>query len=99
MEGAANAFAQSKLNIEENAYGLDTISVNGGDAFQYAIVRGAAESARTWKDLITQRVSEMTPVVKVLSGREATAVFAKSFRIDNLYEAMQEEQDIFTSLD
>ncbi|RMD85889.1 MAG: hypothetical protein D6808_04435 [Candidatus Dadabacteria bacterium] len=52
-----------------------------------------------WGDIIKDRVNQMVPYVEVLSGREATAVFAKSIVIDGLFEALEDQENAFASLD
>ena len=41
----------------------------------------------------------MVPVVQVLSGREGTAIFAKSLSINGLFESMGDEDTGMPSVD
>jgi|GEM_PF-692560 len=52
-----------------------------------------------WGEIIKDRVNQLVPMVEVLSGREATAVFAKSIVIDGLFEAMEDDASGLASLD
>lgn len=98
MEGAANALARTQIT--------DTITSDGGinSAFtgnvgEYAAAKALAGGANTWSDIIKDRLDQMVPHVEVLSGREATAVFAKSVAIDGLFETLGDSESIYASLD
>jgi DNA-directed RNA polymerase subunit H (RpoH/RPB5) len=58
-------------------------------------------AAREWNQIIRDRLSQMVPVVQVLSNREATAVFSQSLAIPDLLEQLDDEDPsvVYTSLD
>lgn len=93
-EGIASANSTIRSDITN---GSQTAFVNG-DVGMFAAGRGASSAAREWSGIIRDRLSEMIPVVQVLSGREATAVFAKNLTITGLYEALEEGEDDLSSL-
>jgi hypothetical protein len=53
---------------------------------QFAFGTGVATAASEWNRLLRDRVKDMVPVIKVYSGRKATAVFDKSLPIEGLYK-------------
>jgi hypothetical protein len=69
-----------------------TIDVTGNVA-AFAAGQGASGAAREWSGIIRDRLSQMVPVVQVLSGREATAIFAKNVTISGLYDQLEEDED------
>jgi hypothetical protein len=64
-----------------------------GNIGEYAAGRGLTNASQEWSSIIRERLREMVPVVQVLSGREATAIFAKSVQIEDLFEKLEEEED------
>lgn len=70
-----------------------------GNAAEFAAGNGISTAAQTYANLITQRVNLLVPVVQVLSGREATAVFSKSVSISDLYAALDAEDSGFVGID
>lgn len=70
-----------------------------GDTMEYAAGRGLAAGANAWDGIIRDRVRRLTPHVKVLSGREATAVFSNAVRVPALYDMLNDEEDDFVGLD
>jgi hypothetical protein len=83
--GAGLSSANSRSQIDRNG-GISTVVT--GDLAQYAGGRAITEGAREWGSIIRDRVNQLVPVVKVYSGREGTAVFAKSLTLDGLFEAL-----------
>ena len=73
-------------------------SITGSTA-EFAAGAGISDGARLWQQYIREKAREFTPVVKVLSGREATAVFSQSIQIPGLYEALGNEDDVYSDLD
>jgi hypothetical protein len=53
---------------------------------QFAAGSALATSANEWNRLLRDRVKDMVPVIKVYSGRKATAIFDKSLPIEGLYK-------------
>ena len=98
VEGAANAVSASQFDTYRNSDG-DTHSVFTGDVAK-SIGAGAAGGAITpITKAITKRMEELVPHVEILSGREATAVFAEPLFIDSLYDQLAEDDLVYTSLD
>jgi hypothetical protein len=76
-------------------------SVNANDVPAYAGGVALSSAATEWQQIIQDRLNQLVPVVQVLSGREATAVFSQSVAIPELLEQLDEESPavVFTSLD
>jgi hypothetical protein len=70
-----------------------------GDTASLLATSALAGGLGGWGDIIKDRINQLVPHVEVLSGREATAVFAKSIVIDGLFEAMEDDSTGFASLD
>jgi hypothetical protein len=70
-----------------------------GDAASLLATSALAGGLGNWGDIIKDRMNQLVPQVEVLSGREGTAVFAKSIVIDGLFEAMEDDNSGFASLD
>jgi hypothetical protein len=68
---------------------------------EYAGGIALSSAAFEWQNIIRDRVSQMVPVVQVLSDREATAVFSQSIAIPDLLEQLDQEDPavVFASLD
>lgn len=92
IEGTGQAFAQQQLSVYRNAYGGTETEVTG-DVFKYGLGRGVQNGSKEWSNMIKQRADQLVPHVEVLSGREGTAVFSKSFVITDLYEALSEDEE------
>jgi len=73
-------------------------TVVNGDLGEYVAGRALMGAGREWGSIIRDRLKEMVPAVQVYSGREATAVFAKSFTIEGLFEALDADHET-SSLD
>lgn len=97
-QGLGEGIADSELTTTETADG-DTITKTTGDVSKVALGRGLSSSVGTWNKIIQDRVKDLVPVVEVLSGREATAVFAKSVTIEDLYDQLEDQEVVFASLD
>lgn len=93
--GGLAAFGQAVSTSEtttiNNGYGTQSF-VSGDDA-TYAAGKALSGAADTYADLIKERLRLLVPHVEVLSGREATAVFSKSFTIKGLFEEINSEDD------
>jgi hypothetical protein len=70
-----------------------------GDHLTFAAGKAASSASSEWGAIIRDRIRLLVPHVKVLSGREATAVFSRSFTISGLYEALEDDYYGFDSLD
>ena len=90
-------------NVQNRVYsnGNTQSSVNANDVPAYAGGVALSSAATEWQQIIRDRLNQLVPVVQVLSGREATAVFSQSVAIPELLEQLDEESPavVFTSLD
>jgi Bacterial conjugation TrbI-like protein len=85
--GAGLSAANQQLVVQPNTGAVSTI-VNG-DLGEFALGQGLVRAGNRWSQLIQQRLSQLIPAVKVYSGREATAVFARSLPVEGLMEALK----------
>lgn len=97
LDGFGRAVASSNTTVYRGPYGTEEIVT--GDDFEFALGKALSGSARQWSSLIRQRAGMLVPHVEVLSGREGTAIFSKSFVIKDLYEQLEQDQHHFASLD
>jgi conjugal transfer pilus assembly protein TraB len=86
-QGISNANQSTRTDITTGA----TASVVTGSVAQFAAGQGLSQSANEWSGIIRERLQNMVPVVQVLSGREATAVFAKNVTISGLFDQLEED--------
>jgi Bacterial conjugation TrbI-like protein len=98
VQGLGMGLQQGNSRVIGNNQG-GFASVVDGNLGEFAAGRAAQGAAREWTGIIRERLSNLVPVVQVLSGREATAVFAKSLSIEGLFEALEEEEYQYTGLD
>ena len=98
VNGVGQGISQSNQTVTANAQGGFT-TVLSGDIGEFAAGRAIAGGANTYQSIIKQRLNSLVPVVQVLSGREATAVFAKNLTIEGLIEAMDSENEGYATLD
>ena len=97
LDGMGRSLASQQIETTTNAAG--TTQIITGDEGLYAAGKAMSGAANQWSDLIRQRMELLVPHVEVLSGREATAVFSKSFVIRELYDQLAEDSQHFSSLD
>lgn len=72
---------------------------NAGNSLEQGFGQGVSRAAGNWSQYIEKRADLLVPHVKILSGRQATAVFSQNVRIDGLLESMEEPNLVFASLD
>ena len=93
VQGFGAALEAKNVTVEDSGFlGLQSWGVTG-NPWEYAVGRGIRQGANEWSDIIKERVRSMVPVVQVLSGRDATAVFAKSVSIKGLYDVLAGDSD------
>jgi hypothetical protein len=92
IEGTGQAYAQEQTSVYRDIVGGTTTEITG-DAYKYGIGRGVQQGSREWSKIIQQRAQQLVPHVEVLSGREGTAVFSRSFVISDLYEALSNDEE------
>lgn len=90
IAGVGQGLAAANQRIQQDPNGGITTVVTSGDLGGFAAGRGLAAGANEWSGIIKDRLSQMTPVVQVLSGREGTAVFARSLPVEGLIEALDD---------
>jgi conjugal transfer pilus assembly protein TraB len=98
IEGAGRGLQAKNVTNRYDPWGGNQVEITG-DEGAYAAGEGLASASRTWSRLIENRIAKLVPVVQVYSGREATAIFSRSFQIKGLIEAYQIAEDSDTSLD
>ncbi len=91
LSGFGQALSQSQTTTYSSGYGATTVIT--GDQAEYAAGQAASGAANAYSKLIEERLRLLVPHVEVLSGREATAVFAKSFTIKGLFDELDSEDD------
>jgi hypothetical protein len=100
---AANSmqYLYSNNNNGVPGSGGSSVYVDKSKIPEYAGGIALSSAAQEWQNIIRDRVSQMVPVVQVLSGREATAVFSQSLAIPDLLEQLDQEDPsvVYTSMD
>lgn len=101
LAGLGQGIAAANVQNRVYANGNTQSSVNSNDIPAYAGGVALSSAATEWQQIIRDRLSQLVPVVQVLSGREATAVFSQSLAIPELLEQLDDEDPavVFTSLD
>jgi hypothetical protein len=101
LAGLGQGIAAANVQNRTFANGNTQSSVNANDVPAYAGGVALSSAATEWQQIIRDRLAQLVPVVQVLSGREATAVFSQSIAIPELLEQLDEEDPavVFTSLD
>lgn len=86
IDGAGSALQASQYTTRSNINGSQQTFT--GD-FGLAMAGSAiSASSHVWTDFIKKRMDLFQPHVQVLSGRDATAIFAQPFSIRGLFEAL-----------
>lgn len=98
LDGAAKGISQAQTSSVSNAAG-GVSSFISGDVGQLAAGNALSGGIGNWSKIIQDRIEQLVPHVEVLSGREATAIFAKSVTVDDLYDALGDSEAIYASLD
>ena len=91
LAGLGQGIAQSNIQNRTYSNGTNTSYVNNGRIPEYAGGVALASAANEWQEIIRQRLQQLVPVVQVLSGREATAIFSQSLAIPDLLEQLDDE--------
>lgn len=97
ISGVGDGFAMAQLTTTSGINGNQQLLT--GDVGTYAAGRGLSGGAQMWSSIIRERLSLMVPQVQVMSGREGTAVFANSFSVPGLFEALGEDDNTFNAID
>jgi hypothetical protein len=91
LAGLGEGISGSQLETTRN--GDSTTQFIAGNTAEYSAGKMFSSAAGEYRDIIRNRVDQLVPQVQVMSGREATVVFAKSVRIPGLFEALTEQDD------
>jgi len=97
LAGLGDGVERSSRKITRDYFG-QTESVAKGDLGLFAGGKALSGAANEWSGILADRVRQLVPHVEVLSGREGTAIFAKSVSIKGLFEQLDEEDDVFGAL-
>lgn len=87
----------AQQGFQNGQTGVSVVEVDNVGAF--AAGTGLSNAANEWNRLLRDRVKDMVPLVKVYSGRRATAIFDKSLPIEGLYKQIAEGQSDFDEED
>jgi hypothetical protein len=104
VNGLGQGLSQSQVTVQEpgvNNYlgSASTATSVTGNLGAYAFGKGVSKATDEWSKIVSDRAAKLTPLVEVFSGREATAVFAKSVSIPELFDAIGDEDNTLTSID
>lgn len=100
LAGLGNGIAIASRDTLTYSSGAQSSTIDTSKLPQYAGGIAMASAATEWQQIIKDRLSQLVPVVQVLSGREATAVFSQSLAIPDLLEQVDEDPSVvFASLD
>ena len=98
IQGIGQGLSAAQLEYNDYRDGGTSVQLNGNVA-AYALGQAAEGAANEYSNLIKSRISELVPHVRVLSGREGTAVFSQSFTIPGLLDQLEDGADQYASLD
>jgi hypothetical protein len=104
MAGGLSGFGQAMRAANTQtltfANGGTQQTVDPGAMSEFAAGVALSGAAQEWQEIIRERIRILVPVVQVLSGREATAVFSQSLAIPDLLEQIDQDPSVvYTSLD
>ncbi len=101
LSGFGQGIAAANSNTLYYNNGTQSTQVDQGQIPAYAGGLALSSAAQEWQQIIRERLQLLVPVVQVLSGREATAVFSQSLAIPDLLEQIDDENPsvVYTSLD
>ena len=98
IDGFGRAIVADQVSVSTFGNGSQETVISGEVETLAAggALRGASDALT---EVIRERFEQLTPVVQIYSGREATAVFASSVVVDGLYEALEDVDYQYASLD
>jgi hypothetical protein len=104
MAGGLAGFGQAMraANTQNTIFGNGTAqqTVDSSAIPQFAAGVAVSGAANEWQQIIRDRLRILVPVVQVLSGREATAVFSQSLAIPDLLDQVDQDPTVvYTALD
>lgn len=92
IDGIGSGLVANNTTQQTNSNGTSTTVIDG-NVGQVAAGAGFQSAARTYASLIRERLTGLTPLVQVYSGREATIVFSAPATIPGLFEQLQADQE------
>jgi hypothetical protein len=98
LAALGEGFSQGETETNSGVFGDQSTIING-DPLKFAAGKTLSGFAKEWGQVVKDRVNQLVPHVQVLSGREATAVFAKSLPITDLFDALEDDDASMSSLD
>jgi conjugal transfer pilus assembly protein TraB len=100
LAGLGQGIALANTDTLTFSTGAQNRTIDSGAIPEYAGGVALSRAATEWQEIIRQRIDLMVPVVQVLSGREATAVFSQSLAIPDLLEQVDQDPSVvYASLD
>jgi hypothetical protein len=98
LQAAAQGVRVARTRVRTDQLGGINEQVTGNIG-EFAAASSVAGAGREWSSIIRERLNDMVPVVQVLSGREGTAVFARSLQISDLFEQLEDGESVEPALD
>lgn len=97
IQGISSGIEGAQYTTTSNINGIQKVFT--GSLATAAGASGLNAGADMWTDFIKKRIELYPPHVQVLAGRDATAVFAESFSVKGLFEALNEDDQSFDEFD
>lgn len=98
IQGVGRGLQAANQRVIGNNNGGYSI-IADGNLGQFAAGSAASGAAQEVSQILRNRISQMVPVVEVLSNREATAVFAQNLAIEGLYDELDGDYGNMAGLD
>jgi hypothetical protein len=100
LAGLGQGIAAANTNTLTYSTGAQSRDIDSSKIPQFAGGVALSQAATEWQEIIRRRIDLLVPVVQVLSGREATAVFSQSLAIPDLLEQVDQDPSVvYASLD
>ena len=97
VQGFGQGLELSNSTTTNNGFlGMSSTQVTGSP-LEFAAGKAIQGMGREYSGIIRDRLAEMVPVVQVLSGRQATAVFARSVKIPGLFQQLDKKESDFVN--
>jgi hypothetical protein len=100
LAGLGQGIAAANTNTLTYSTGAQSRDIDSSKIPEFAGGIALSQAATEWQEIIRRRIDLLVPVVQVLSGREATAVFSQSLAIPHLLEQVDQDPSVvYASLD
>jgi hypothetical protein len=100
LAGLGQGIAAANTDTLTYSTGSQSRTIDSSKIPQFAGGVALSQAATEWQEIIRKRIDLLVPVVQVLSGREATAVFSQSLAIPDLLEQVDQDPSVvYASLD